>query len=390
MVQTGIDKLSFYTSNYFLDLNTLAEMRALDPQKFYSGIGQEKMGVLPPDEDVVSMAANATYPLLKSGDLEDIELLIFATESSIDQSKAAGLYVHGLLELDSRCRVVELKEACYSATAGLRMAMAMVAQNPQKKALVIASDLARYDLKSPGESTQGCGAVAMTVTAHPRLLAIDPESGFHADDIMDFWRPNYRKEALVDGRYSTQIYIQTLKKVWDQYSRESGRNLSDFSRFCYHIPFTRMAEKAYQRLARHAGEKITQTEIKELFKDAEVYSRINGNCYTASLYLALTSLLENCADDLTGGRIGLYSYGSGCMGEFFSGTVQDGYRDHLRADEHSAMLAEREELTGRQYEDIFHYSLPENGVDYSLPQYRTGPYRLAGISQHKRIYESLL
>ena len=379
----GIDQISFYTSQYFLDLRTLAEARGVDPDKYVVGIGQSKMGIPPPDEDVVTMAASAAFPLKERGELDGVEALLFATESGIDQSKAAGMFVHSLLGLPERCRVVELKQACYSATAALRMAMGLVAMRPQSKVLVIAADIARYELGSPGESTQGCGAVAFTISADPRLIAIDPESGFYADDVMDFWRPNYLSEAQVDGKYSTLVYIKALKAAWKQYAEESGRSLDDFSRFCYHIPFTRMAAKAHQKLARG----ISDEALEQVIGESLIYSREAGNCYAASLYVGLTSLLDNCAEDLSGKRIGLYSYGSGCVGEFFSGVVQPGCREALLTDEHQALLAGRTELTFQQYEDIYHYGIPTDGGEHVFPQYRTGPFRFAGMGAHKRIYE---
>ncbi len=379
----GIDQISFYTSQYFLDLKTLAEARGVDPDKYLIGIGQSKMGIPPPDEDVVTMAASAAFPLKEKGALEGVETLLFATESGIDQSKAAGLFVHSLLGLPERCRVVELKQACYSATAALRMAMGLVAMRPQSKVLVIASDVARYELESPGESTQGCGAVAMTVSVDPSLLVLDSEAGFYADDVMDFWRPNYLSEALVDGKFSTLVYIKALKASWKQYAEESGRSLEDFSRFCYHIPFTRMAAKAHQKLARG----ISDEELEKVIGESLIYSREAGNCYAASLYVGLTSLLDN-AEDLSGERIGLYSYGSGCVGEFFSGVVQPGYCDALLTETHQDLLSDRTELTFQQYEDIYHYGIPTDGGTHEFPQYRTGPFRFAGIQKHKRIYEN--
>ena len=382
-MKVGIDQISFYTSQYFLDLRTLAQARSVDPDKYVLGIGQEKMGIPPPDEDVVTLAANAAFALKEKGALDGVETLLFATESGIDQSKAAGLFVHSLLDLPARCRVVELKQACYSATAGLRMAMGLVAMRPQCKVLVIASDIARYELGSPGESTQGCGAVALTVSADPRLIAIDPEAGFYSEDVMDFWRPNYLSEALVDGKFSTLVYIRALKAAWKQYAAESGRSLEDFARFCYHIPFTRMAEKAHKKLARG----ISEDELRKVIGESLIYSRSAGNCYAASLYVGLTSLLDNAAEDLSGQRIGLYSYGSGCVGEFFSGVVQPGYRAALLTDAHQTLLSERNELTFRQYEDIYHYGIPKDGGDHTFAQYRTGPFRFAGIRKHKRVYE---
>jgi len=381
-METGIDQISFYTSQYFLDLKTLAAARGVETDKFYTGIGQEKMGIPPPDEDMVTLAASAAFPLNEQGSLDGVEALLFATESGIDHSKSAGLFVHRLLGLPARCRVVEIKQACYSATAALRMAMGLVTMKPGSKVLVIASDIARYTLGSPGESTQGCGAVAFTVSADPRLLAIDPEAGFYAEDVMDFWRPNYLSEALVDGKYSTLVYIKALLESWKQYAAESGRLFSDFSRFCYHIPFTRMAEKAHQKLVKG----VSGEELRRVIGESLIYSRQAGNCYSASLYIGLCSLLDHAGEDLSGKRIGLYSYGSGCVGEFFSGTVQPGYRDLLFAEAHRNMLAGRTELTFQQYEDIYHYGIPTDGGDYTFPQYRTGPFRFAGMQGHKRIY----
>ncbi|MCF7818113.1 MAG: hydroxymethylglutaryl-CoA synthase [Kiritimatiellales bacterium] len=386
----GVDRISFCTSNYFVDLKTLAHARSVDPDKYYVGIGQEKMGIPPPDEDVVTLAASAAYPLMRDGELGDVELLLFATETGIDQSKAAGIYVHGLLDMSPRCRTVELKQACYSGTAALQLAIGFVARNPQKKALVLSSDIARYELGSPGEATQGCGAVAMLVSANPRLVAIEPECGYYTEDVMDFWRPNYRSEALVDGKYSTMVYIHALLESWKQYADQTGRTLADFDRFCYHIPFTKMAEKAHQKLARKLKVEIGKDEMLALLEESLRYSRITGNCYTASMYVGLASLLDTAEEDLTGKRIGLYSYGSGCVGEFFSGVVQPGYREFLYADQHRNLLDNRTELTYQQYEDIYNYGVPTDAGEYVFPQYKTGPFRFSGISQHKREYESLV
>ena len=386
----GIDRISFHTSHYYVDLKTLAAARSVEGDKYYVGIGQEKMAIPSPDEDVVTLAASAAWPLMRDGELENVELLLFATESGIDQSKAAGIYVHGLLEMGSRCRVVELKQACYSGTVGLQMAIAFVARNPGKKALVIASDVARYELGSPGEATQGCGAVAMLVCANPRLVAIDPECGYYTEDVMDFWRPNYRSEALVDGKYSTMVYIHALIESWKQYAEQTGRSLTDFDRFCYHIPFTKMAEKAHRKLCHKFKVEIGREQMHALLEESLRYSRVTGNCYAGSMYVGLASLLDTAEEDLAGRRIGFYSYGSGCVGEFFSGVVQSGYREFLYAEQHRNMLENRTELEYQQYEDIFNYGVPTDGGEYVFPQYKTGPFRFSGISQHKREYESLV
>ncbi len=389
MIKVGIDTLAIYTSRYALDLATLAEARGIDPDKFYSGLGQHMMSVPPPGEDIVTMAANAALKALANVDVNDIEMLLFATESSIDQSKAAGIYIHGLLGLPPRCRIVELKQACYSGTAGLQLALPYLRENPNKKVLLIASDIARYGLATPGESSQGCGAVAMVLSAYPRLLALEPEYGVVTENVMDFWRPNYSHEAVVDGKYSSKLYLVMLEKSWEQYRSLSGRSFADHAYFCYHTPVPRLVEKAHQHLLKvnevtRLPEEITAKQIQSALE----YGRRLGNSYSAALYISLASLFDRAKEDLTGKRIGFYSYGSGCVAEYFSGVVQSGYRDVLQTKYHADLLANRTLLSYDEYETFYRFHYAEDGSEQVVPEYQTGAFRLAKMQQHKRVYES--
>ena len=390
MIKVGIDAIAFYTPHYYLDLRVLAKARGVDVNKYHTGLGQEKMAVIPPDEDIVTMAADAASRVLQDVNLHDIDLLLFATESAVDQSKAAGIFVHRLLHLPARCRVVELKQACYSATAGLQMALPLLREDPQKKILLIASDVARYGLKSTGESSQGGGAVAMLLSQNPRILAIEPESGFHTEDVMDFWRPNYREEAIVDGKYSCDLYLKLVQKTWEQYTALSARVFADHARFCYHVPVPRLVEKAHQCLVKFNGlPKLTPLALNAQLGSSLQYGRVIGNCYTAALYLSLISLLENTPEDLADQRIGFYSYGSGCVAEFFSGVVQKDYQKRLKKNDHQKMLENREGLSEQAYTAFYNFRYPVDGETLIITHHNKRQYRLAAIEQHKRIYEQL-
>ena len=182
----GINKISFYVPEFYLHLKTFAEERGYDPNKYINGLEQEKMAIIPPNEDIVTMGVNAAHKIITDEDKKDIDLLIFATESSFDYSKSAGIYAHNLLQLNVQCRTVEIKQACYSSTAALRFAIEHIKSYPSKKTLIIASDIAKYGLRTPGEPTQGCGAVAMIISANPAIMKFDDHSGFMTQDIMDF------------------------------------------------------------------------------------------------------------------------------------------------------------------------------------------------------------
>lgn len=388
MLKVGIDTISFYTSHYALDLACLAKVRGVDPNKFYIGLGQQKMSVSPPDEDIVTMAANAAFRAIRHIDINSIEMLLFATESGVDQSKAAGIYVHDLLGLPERCRVIELKQACYSATLGLQLALPFLRQHPDKKVLIVASDIARYGLKTPGESSQGCGAVAMVLSANPRILALESECGIVTSNVMDFWRPNYSDAAFVEGKYSSKLYLSMLEKTWQQYSSLSGRDFLDHAHYCYHSPVPRLVEKAHTQLAKLNGhDALSEDMVHEHINYSLEYGRKIGNSYTASLFIGLASLLDLSRADMTDKRIGFYSYGSGCVAEYFSGTVQPGYQKMLDTEYHQQMLVERAPLTYAEYEAFYLFKYPEDGSQCNIPHYTPGRFRLAGIQDHKRIYE---
>lgn len=387
----GIDALSFYTSNYYLDLQTLAAARNIAVDKFYNDLGQKKIAISPPGEDIVTLATNAAVNLFSSLQIDkrDIALLLFATESGADCSKAAGMYLHQFLSLPAHCRVVELKQACYSATAGLQLAMPFLRQNPDKKVLLIAADVARYELFSAAESSQGCGAVAMLLAANPRLLAIEEGSGVCAREVMDFWRPNYRDSALVDGALSCEAYLKMLKETWRDYRQISGRDFTQHDYFCYHTPVPKLVESAHRSLLKmNACKDVNGAMLEQQVSASLLYGREIGNIYTGSLYLSIASLLENSAADLGGKRLGLYSYGSGSVAEYFSAIVAHEYRSRLTTDLHRALLAQRAELSYRDYEDFYAFKLPQDGSNFVVsPQYKTGCCRLEKLEQHKRIYK---
>ena len=204
---------------------------------------------------------------------------------------------------------------------------------------------------------------------------------------MDFWRPNYLDEALVDGKYSIKIYLKALSGNLGGLRRQTGRAYADFSRFCYHLPFCKMAEKAHLHLARMAG---AAAAPEDGHGPGGGLAALHPDDREQLHRLPLRGpglLLETTAEDLAGQRIALFSYGSGCMATFLSGVVQEGYRDQVQTAYHRQMLDARRALDFQEYVDFYKHDLPTDGREYTTDSYARGRYRLAGIRGHKRIYE---
>ena len=126
----GIDKLSFYVPNLYLDMTDLANARDTDPMKFHVGIGQDQMAVNPVSQDIITFGANAAAAILSQADKEQIDMVIVGTESGYDSSKAAAVIIHHLLDIQPFARSFEIKEACYGATAAIKMATDYVRSHP--------------------------------------------------------------------------------------------------------------------------------------------------------------------------------------------------------------------------------------------------------------------
>lgn len=385
-MEIGIDKIGFHTPHVYVDMEKLAHARDTDPGKYLIGIGQEKMAVAPLTQDSVTMAANAALEILDEEDKQAVDMVLFGTETGVDNSKSGAVWVHHLTGVQPKARAVELKQACYGATAAIQLGMGHIALNPESKVLVLGTDIAKYGLRTGGEPTQGAGAVALLLSANPRILALDKENAMLTEDIMDFWRPIHSDKAFVDGKFSNESYIKFFTTVWNEYKEKTGRELDDMAAICFHLPYTKMGRKAYREIIEEASESA-QTRLKARFEESIAYNKVVGNIYTGSLYLSLLSLLEQGEELPEGARIGLFSYGSGAVGEFFSGTAKAGYKEHLLTEEHNELLSSRKELSIEEYEELFEQKLPIDGSPIVLNIERDpAEVCLAGVKDEIRQY----
>ena len=370
----GIDKLGCYVPKTVLPLTTLAHARGVESDKYTKGIGQHEMALVSYNEDVVTMACEAAHTILDEQDKSSIDMVLFATETGIDYSKAASIYALDLLGLPSNTRAIELKQACYASTGAMFLAMDYVRSHPTKKVLVLSSDIAWYGFENAGEVTQGSGAIAMLISMNPRLGSIT-EGLKTVRNEKDFYRPIYSKVPIVDGKLSIELYQDMLKEVEDHQSRLYT---------CFHLPFANMAKKANKVLT-HPMDDEHLNIVKEL-------GSVVGNIYNGSLYLSLISVLMHAKEDLRGETIGMFAYGSGAMAEFFTITLNEDYHQGINIPSLNQLLEGREALSIEEYTQLMkHYEMKEYASDIDLSEhikpYQT--YVLESTSQGHRLYKKV-
>ncbi|MET8727403.1 MULTISPECIES: hydroxymethylglutaryl-CoA synthase family protein [Streptomyces] len=371
----GIEAVNAYVGRASFGVRELFAARDLDDRRM-DNLMMERKSVNLPCEDPVTNAVNAAKPLVDALSAEErdrIELVVVGTESGLDFGKPISTYVQDLLGLGKRCRSFEVKHACYGGTAALQTAAAVVATSPMPgaKALVVAADASSVAARDTyWEPSQGAGAVAMLVGDDPQVLALDPgANGYHSFEVMDTLRPRPDLEAG-DSDLSLMAYMECLVHSFRAYrERVPGADLmTSFDHLVFHTPFAGMVKGAHRRL-RRAESPAPPAEI-----DADFTTRVEpclryasqvGNVYSAALYLALCSLVDH-VDLSVPKRLGMFSYGSGCASEFYSGVVTPVGRARVAGRRIADAIADRRPL-----------SLPEYELISDL-----GLQRMAGVRDH--------
>src|SRR5207237_370998 len=272
MTQIGIDAIGISVPHAYLDLADLAQARGVPPSKYVEGLGVRRMAIAAPWEDAVALAANASRRLFATtgADPGQVGLCVVGTETAVDHSKPIAAWLHRLVGLPQRARSYEAKHACFGGTAGLLTAIDWIASGSARgrTALVVCTDIARYAVRSAGEPTQGAGAVALLVSARPRLLTLEPGvSGSYTFEVNDFWRPLHSKEALVDGHHAVACYLGALAGAYGAWKEASAAAdvHGELARRVYHVPYGKMARKAHRHARMLDG--LGEAEADATFAD---------------------------------------------------------------------------------------------------------------------------
>jgi polyketide biosynthesis 3-hydroxy-3-methylglutaryl-CoA synthase-like enzyme PksG len=371
MVSAGIEAMNVFGGTAYLDVMELAKYRHLDTARFENLLMKEKAVALP-YEDPVTFGVNAAKPIidaLSEAEKERIELLITCSESGIDFGKSLSTYIHEYLGLNRNCRLFEIKQACYSGTAGFQVAVNFILSqtSPGAKALVIASDISRFLIAEGGdalsedwsyaEPSAGAGAVAVLVGENPEVFQIDPgANGYYGYEVMDTCRPIPDSEAG-DSDLSLMSYLDCCEQTFLEYQkRVPGASYQDtFQYLAYHTPFGGMVKGAHRTMMRKVA-KMKTAEIETDFLNRVMpglnYCQRVGNIMGAALFLALASTIDQGRFD-SPKRIGCFSYGSGCCSEFYSGITTPQGQERQRSFGIENHLDRRYQLSMDEYELLF-------------------------------------
>jgi hydroxymethylglutaryl-CoA synthase len=385
-MKTGIDAIAFDVAKIHLPINTLAKARNIEPEKLEKGLGLIKMTLPDTHQDTVVFGANSLTKLISDHNinLNEIARIYVGTESAIDSSKPISSFLIALMEQKfgentlSECDVVDFTFACIGGVDAMQNCIDFVTLNPTKKAIVVTTDFAKYDLNSTGEYTQGAGALAMLITSNPKIIAFENNWATSTKGVFDFFKPYrtisktaitgnttneswfenleseveiHKDQPVFDGQYSNQCYMDRTRDAYFSFKKLKNTTetvYDSWKSIVMHLPYAfqgrRMLSEIYALDASNTiiiGDEDTseyQNKLKEISKSedykefvneklmpAEIASSLIGNLYTGSIFMGLLSTLAHFYDtekEISDSKFGFLAYGSGSKSKVFEGTIQ--------------------------------------------------------------------
>ena len=412
-MRSGIEAASYYVPSLYLEIKDLADKRGIDPAKLEKGLGLHKMAFPDVHEDAATFAAEALLRLLSDYSVNPSEIarIYLGTESALDAAKPTASYAMQMVEnalepkfgnrVFKHCDVVDMTFACVGAVDALQNCLDYVRANPGKKAVVLASDYAKYELASSGEYTQGGGAVALLVSNDPKLLEIENVFGVATESVFDFFKPRrsalksdlstatetmpdkieiFTDEPVFDGQYSNQCYQDRIREAYEHYKIQTQleKPYLDWRYLIFHLPYAFHGKRVFTELYSIENNLTYQTpeEQKAVAKSEDYIAFINekiepsqrasseiGNMYTASIFMALLSAIQVSYDkneNLAGKKIGFLGYGSGSKSKVFAGTISESWKEVVSKWNLFEILKTRTAIDFDTYEKLHRKQLEES------------------------------
>ena len=176
-----------------------------------------------------------------------------------------------------------------------------------------------------------------------------------------------------------------LKTTWEEFQKRFETSLADFSAFCFHLPFPKLALKGFNKVMDKNLPEELQAKLKDNFENQ--FSTANKLVTCTLVHLPWTSITSENSENLAAGdNIALFSYGSGAVAEIFTGTLVEGFKDMLQTSRLES-LKNRIKLSVEEYEKLFFEEVKvDSEGNATVADYKTGAFALKEIREHQRIY----
>lgn len=377
----GIKAIEIYFPQQCVEQSELEKFDGVASGKYTIGLGQTRMSFCDDREDIYSLALTSVSSLFQKYNIDpnSIGRLEVGTETMLDKSKSVKSVLMQLFEKSGNFNVegVDTVNACYGGTNAVFNSINWVESSAWdgRDAVVVAGDIALYK-KGNARPTGGAGCVAMLIGPDAPLVFEPGLRGSYITHAYDFYKPDLTSEyPYVDGQFSLRCYTEAVDACYKAYNarekqlkartnghangngihkeEETKTPIDRFDYMAFHAPTCKLVSKSYARLLYNdflndpenpafkevAPElkdmdyqtSLTDKNVEKVFmaltkkrfvqrvQPAISVATMCGNMYCGSVYGGIVGLLSYISpSDLSGKKIGVFSYGSGLASSMFS------------------------------------------------------------------------
>ena len=327
-MDVGIVSYGAYIPRYRIRPEEIGRVWGVDGKAMGKGLFINQKSVPSPDEDVVTIAAEAARNMMDrvpDVDPKDIRAVYVGSESHPYAVKPTATIVAEAIRATPNMTAADMEFACKAGTAGIQVCMGLVGSGMVKYGVAIGADTSQGAPGDALEYSASAGGAAYLIGSENLIAKINRTRSF-TTDTPDFWRREGQPYPKHGGRFTGEpAYFRHITSAAKIMLEEMGTKPEDYDYAVFHQP----NGKFPTRVAAQLG--FTNEQIAQGLLTPEI-----GNTYSGAVPLGLASVLDVAKP---GDRIFVTSYGSGAGSDAFDITVTDNIKTYKR--ENAQTVAQR-------------------------------------------------
>ena len=334
---SGIVSYGAYIPSHKIETGEIASVWGADGSAWAKNLNVYSKSVPGPDEDVITIAVEATRLAMKRAKLDGINIgaIYTGSESHPYAVKPTSTIVAEAIGATPNLTAADFEFACKAGTAAIQTCLGIVGNKQVENGIAIGVDTSQGAPGDALEYSASAGGGAMII-GDKNVIATINHTTSYTTDTPDFWRREGQKYPRHGGRFTGKpAFFKHVMMCGKMIMDMAGTKPGDYDYVVTHQPNGKFPIRAAKSLGFN----------EEQYKTGLLTPRV-GNTYSGAVFLGLSAILDIAKP---GDRILAIAYGSGAGSDGFDLTVTDEIEKIDRSETVEEMISRMEIINYATY-----------------------------------------
>ncbi|OIR20943.1 MAG: hydroxymethylglutaryl-CoA synthase [Marine Group III euryarchaeote CG-Epi4] len=334
---SGIVSYGAYIPSHKIETGEIASVWGADGSAWAKNLNVYSKSVPGPDEDVITIAVEATRLAMKRAKLDGINIgaIYTGSESHPYAVKPTSTIVAEAIGATPNLTAADFEFACKAGTAAIQTCLGIVGNKQVENGIAIGVDTSQGAPGDALEYSASAGGGAMII-GDKNVIATINHTTSYTTDTPDFWRREGQKYPRHGGRFTGKpAFFKHVMMCGKMIMDMAGTKPGDYDYVVTHQPNGKFPIRAAKSLGFN----------DEQYKTGLLTPRV-GNTYSGAIFLGLSAILDIAKP---GDRILAIAYGSGAGSDGFDLTVTDEIEKMDRSETVEEMISRMEIINYATY-----------------------------------------